>query len=160
MRLAWRLLFGAVVVCLLGGLFVHYGTVADEYSPYPTTDELDANYGAHVGETVLLFGDVVSVSETDDRATVRVSTSTGSFEMSVTRFRERVRPGGVVQVYGVLQSDRTVEATNVEVVNPAGSSKLYKYAASVVGALLVLVVFFREWRPDLDGYAFEVRSDG
>jgi hypothetical protein len=33
-------------------------------------------------------------------------------------------------------------------------------AVSVVVAALVLVVFFREWRPDVDALAFEVRDGG
>jgi len=150
---------GLLLVALLG-LCVHYGAVADERGPYPTTDEIDENYGAYVGEDVLLFGDVLSVDGAADRATVRVDTSTAPFEMTVTRFSEQVQPGGVVQVYGTLRTDRTIDARNVAVVNPAGSSDAYKYAVSVVGAALVLVLFSREWRVEPDALAFEVRDGG
>jgi hypothetical protein len=65
-----------------------------------------------------------------------------------------------MQVRGRLAPDRTVVAERVLVVNPYSWSEPYKYAVSVVGAALVLVVFFREWRPDVDALAFEVRDDG
>lgn len=160
MRLRRRLLLLGVLCCLLFGLGVHYGAVEDERSPYPTTDELDADYGAYVGTETLVFGDVVAVDEAADRATIEVSTETGSFELTVAGFENAVQPGGTVQVYGVLRADRTVEATNVAVVNPAGSSNAYKYAVSAVGAVLVLVLFFSSWRFDAEDAGFEVRTDG
>ena len=69
-------------------------------------------------------------------------------------------PGGTMQVRGRLAPDRTVVAEHVLVVNPYSWSEPYKYAVSVVGAVLVLVVFFREWQPDVDALAFEVRDNG
>jgi hypothetical protein len=46
------------------------------------------------------------------------------------------------------------------VVNPSGSSLVYKYGTSLVGAALVLVVFFRYWRVDWGSLSLEVREDG
>jgi preprotein translocase subunit SecF len=68
-----------------------------------------------------------------------------------------VQPGGAVQVYGTVEPDRHLAADRVVVVNPAGSSMLFKYGVSLVGALLVVVLFFRHWRFDTDGVGFEVR---
>jgi len=50
-----------------------------------------------------------------------------------------------------------VDAETVRVVNPAGASETYKYAVSAVGALLVVALFFRYWRVDIETLTFEVR---
>ncbi|MFC7197221.1 hypothetical protein ACFQL4_25575 [Halosimplex aquaticum] len=63
-----------------------------------------------------------------------------------------------MQIHGTLQTGHTIAAANVEVVNPAGGSKLYKYAVSSVGAVLVLALFFRRWRFDPEALAFETRA--
>lgn len=165
MHLAVRLVAAVVLVGLLLGLCVQYDSAYDENSPYPPTDELATNYDDYVGEETLLFGTVRDIevagnATPPNRATIEVDSSEGTFEMTVREFRGDVKPGGVVQVYGTLQSDRTIEATNVEVVNPAGSSNLYKYAVSAIGAILVVALFFRRWQFNADTLAFEVRDDG
>ncbi|WP_135364621.1 hypothetical protein [Halosimplex halophilum] len=144
---------------VLGGLCVHYDAVAPSQSPYPEPEELVTDYDAHVGERTLLFGTVRRVDAGADRATVRVDSAAGRFEMTVTGFAERVRPGGVVQVYGTLRADRTIDASAVAVVNPAGGSKGYKYAVSAVGALFAVALFLRRWRVDRGSLAFEARAD-
>ena len=154
-------LFGVVVLlAAVGGLCVHYDATFDDNAPYPSTEDLATDYGNYVGEETLVFGDVERVNADADRATIRVDSDEGDFELVVERFVERVRPGGVVQVYGTLEADYTMSAMNVAVVNPVGASKAYKYAVSVVGAVLVLAVFFRRWRVDTESLAFELRSGG
>lgn len=145
---------------VLGGLSVHYADDSVDHSPYPVNEDLATDYGTYVGEETRLFGTVKRVDEGARRATIRVDSEEGPFEITVEGFDASVRPGGVVQVYGTLREDRVVEAANVEVVNPAGGSKTYKYAVSAVGAVLVLALFFSHWRFDPDAVAFEVRSDG
>ncbi|WP_436929429.1 hypothetical protein [Halosimplex halobium] len=154
-----RLVGVVALLGVLGGVCVHYDAVAPTQSPYPEPEELATGYDAHVGERTLLFGTVRRVDAGADRATVRVDSAEGPFEMTVTGFAERVRPGGVVQVYGTLQADRAIDASAVAVVNPAGASKGYKYAVSAVGALLALAAFFRRWRVDRESLTFEVRAD-
>jgi hypothetical protein len=128
-------LFGVVVLlAAVGGLGVHYDATAGDRYPDPTSEELATEYENYVGEETRLFGDVERVDAYADRATIRVTSDEGDFELVVERFVERVRPGGVVQVYGTLKADYTMSATNVAVVNPASASKAYKYAVSVVGA--------------------------
>ena len=155
-----RALGVVVLLGALGGLCIHYATTASNHHPYPTQDELATDYDASIGEDVRLFATVKRVDDGSERATVRVDSSEGSFQMTVDRFDARVQPGGVVQVYGTLQADREITAQTVAVVNPAGASKAYKYGVSVVGALLVLAVFFRSWEFEADALAFEVRRDG
>lgn len=153
----------AAVVALLGlvaALCVHYPATAPGHSPYPETEALAVDYDAHVGEEMLLFGTVERVDANADRATIRVDSSEGAFEVTVRGFAERVAPGGFVQVHGTLRAGQVVDASTVAVVNPDGGSNGYKYAASAVGALLALAAFFRHWRVDGESLAFEVRPDG
>jgi len=151
-----------VLVCLCGtmGLVVNYDTNATAHDRSPSPSEVEADYGAHVGQEVLFWGQVQSVSTDTARAEIDVVTANGTLELTVTGFRATVQPGGNVQVYGTLQPAQTIAADDVVVVNPAGSSRLYKYGVSLVGALLVLVQFFRHWRIDRDRLAFEGRTDG
>jgi len=149
-----------VLLAAVGGLCVHYDATFDDNAPYPSTDDLATDYEHYVGEETLVFGDVERVDAEAERATVRVDSDEGEFELVVESFTERPQPGGVVQVYGTLEANYTMVATNVAVVNPAGVSKAYKYAVSVVGSVLVLVLFFRHWRVDTEGLAFELRSGG
>ncbi|WP_436926785.1 hypothetical protein [Halosimplex amylolyticum] len=146
-------LLGAVV-----GLGVHYDATEGEHDPYPESETLATDYGAHVGEEAFVSGTVERVDAGADRATISVDSDEGDVRMTVEGFTERVQPGGVVQVHGTLEADRTIDAANVAVVNPAGGSKRYKYAVSAVGAVLVLVVFFGEWRVDTETLAFETRA--
>lgn len=155
-----RLVGVLALLGVLGGLCVHYDRAAPTHTPYPETAALATDYGAHVGEDTLLFGTVQRVDAAADRAAIRVDSDEGAFEMAVNGFAERVEPGGVVQVYGSLRAGRTIDASTVEVVNPAGASKGYKYAVSAVGALLALASFFRRWRVDRESLSFEVRADG
>lgn len=151
------------VLALLGvvvGMGVHYDVASERHSPYPDGEDLRSNYDAHLDEETRLFG---TVTERDDAAgtmTIEVETDTGWIALNVTDAGTTTRPSGVVQVYGAVRPGRTIDASNVVVVNPSGSSATYKYVTSAIGALLVLVAFFRHWRFDPDDLAFEVSDDG
>lgn len=134
-------LLGAVL-----GLCIHYGSALDDRWPYPGSGEIDDDYGEYVGEKTLLWATVERVDRAEGTARVTTDYPGGTLPMEIRDFDAAVRPGGSVQVYGTLGPDRTLVADRVVVVNPAGTSPLYKYATSLVGALLVLVLFFRNWR--------------
>lgn len=145
-------LLGAVVA-----LGAYYDANDERHWPYPTEEQLDADYDRYVGERALLFGTVERIDDDAGTATITVEHSTGSFELVVRGVEADVRPAGVIQVYGTLEPDGRVTAERVVVVNPAGASKLYKYAVSTVGALLVLALFFQYWRIDRATLSFEGR---
>ena len=170
-----RLLLGCALAVALLGLCVHYDATVPVDTP--GNEELATDYDRYVGETVavsvVVRGDAApdSGGETASAAAGTAgesnATATGvlrgfeRFGPVTVRGADRVAdPGGTMQVRGRLAPDRTVVAERVLVVNPYSWSEPYKYAVSVVGAVLVLVVFFREWRPDVDALAFEVRDDG
>jgi hypothetical protein len=147
-----------LLVVVLFGTFVHYDAAEDEHDPYPAEEQLAQEYDTHVGERALLFGTVQSVA--DKRLVIRVESDVRPFEMTVPDGSVDVEPGGVVQVYGTLEPERTIRPTQIAVVNRTGGSNLYKYGVSAVGALLVAVLFFRYWTIDTDEWTFEVRTDG
>jgi hypothetical protein len=148
-----------MLLSVVVGAGIHYSSAQSSHWPYPTGDELADGYEPAVGEQTLLFGEVHSINENDNTATVMVEHDTGSFEMRVTGLDASVDPGGTIQVYGTLRPDYTIAAQSAVVVNPAGSSTTYKYAVSVVGALLVLAVFFGRWRFDTETRGFAPRGE-
>ena len=154
-----RLLLGCVLLVVLSGLFVHYDATAEEYERYPGNEDLVESYDSHVGETVQISGTVRASSENGTMTVVLRQFE--SFGTLTVRGADRTAPpGGTVQVIGTLEPDRAVVAEHVLPVNAQSWSEAYKYAVSVVGAALVLVVFFREWCVDTEQFAFEVRDDG
>ena len=157
-NLRTRVLLVVALVGLVFAMGVHYDSTDEEHWPYPDADQLAAGYDQHVGERALVFGTVESVST--GTARLSVEHATGSFPLTVQTFDADVEPGGVVQVLGQLASDRTMTAEAVAVVNPSGASLVYKYGTSLVGAALVLAVFFRHWRVDRGSLSLEVREDG
>lgn len=136
---------------------VHYDAVYDHKWPYPTDEELHADYEQYVGEQVLLFGDIVSIDQTAHQATIEVDADGGPFTLTVVGIDADVEPGGVVQVYGTVQPGHKIAGSNIVVVEASSKNRLYKFAVSGFGAVLVLVVFFRYWRIDWSSLTFEPR---
>lgn len=158
MQLRTRVLLAVALVGLVFAMGAHYDSAEEEHWPYPDADRLAAEYDRHVGERALLFGTVESVSA--GTARLSVEHAAGSFPLTVRAVDANVEPGGTVQVLGRLEPGRAMTADAVAVVNPSGSALVYKYGTSLVGAALVLVVFFRYWRVDRESLSLEVREDG
>ena len=149
-----------VAVLLLGGVVgmgVHYDAAYEEHWPYPAADDLAESDDAHVGEQVRLFGTVESVDEQAGMIRIRVYHDEGEFTMAIRDTTADVGEGGTVQVLGTLQQNRALDADAVTVVNPSGASTLYKYAISLLGALLVAGLFFKHWRVSIKRLSIEAR---
>ncbi|MFB6073464.1 MAG: hypothetical protein ABEJ89_00465 [Haloarculaceae archaeon] len=162
MRAAIRIGLALVAIVAVGAAGVHYAASEGAHWPYPTNRDVGTHYASHVGERTFLWGTVTGVDGDAGRLTIRVGYTTETFEgrtttLAVTGFDGRVQPGGTVQVLGRLRSGHVLAAESVRVVNPAASSKLYKYGVSAVGALLVLAYFLRHWRVNVAKQAFEPR---
>ncbi|MEF8851026.1 MAG: hypothetical protein V5A44_12445 [Haloarculaceae archaeon] len=168
-----RLVLGCVLLAVLFGLAVHYGANVDAHERYPDNEDVATAHEDYVGQTVRISGTVrattanASGDERPDASGEANGTMTivlrqfESFGALTVRGADRTAPpGGTVQVIGTLEPDRRVTAERVLPVNARSWSEPYKYAVSVVGAVLVLVAFFREWRVDVEALAFEVRDDG
>jgi len=149
-------LLAIVVLVLASG--VHYDAREEYHREQPTDDQLLENYDRHVGERTLLFGTVESVDADRETATIRVEASR-IVRLQVDGFDADVSPGGSVQVYGTLRPGHRIEAETVVVVNRTPGARYYKYGASVVGALAILAIFFRDWRIDWSNLAFVPRGE-
>ncbi|ERG95234.1 hypothetical protein [Haloquadratum walsbyi] len=151
-----------IPLILIGGvvsLGVHYDLQEDNHDPYPDSTDLKISPGEYVDRQVFVFGIVEELSEEQNAARIRIETDEGPFTAEITRFstQNSVQSGGTVQVYGVFEGEYLIQADNVRVVNPAGSSKVYKYVASVVAAVLVMILFFRYWRLNIQTLGFKLR---
>jgi hypothetical protein len=157
MRTSLRL-FGIVLVGLLVlGMGSHYDANYETHWPYPTEGALETEYASHVGDRMFLTGTVQAVDRENATVEILVETGQGRLPLTVGGVESTVQPGGALQVYGTVKPDRHLAADRVVVVNPARSSIVFKYGVSVVGALLVVVLFLKRWRFDTDGLGFEVR---
>ncbi|WP_415380092.1 hypothetical protein [Halosimplex sp. TS25] len=157
MHAAVRVGVALVLVASVFGLGIHYSANRSAHWEYPMDEELAERPSAYAGEQVFMQGEVVSIDSTNATGQVRSTYAGGAVTVTVRGFDADVRPGGVVQVYGVFRPDDVVDAETVRVVNPARTSERYKYAVSAVGALLVIALFFRNWRIDPGTLTFEVR---
>jgi hypothetical protein len=130
---------------------VHYDSNAGTHYPYPDSTELKVSPETHTGTEVFVFGTVEAINEAQNTARIRIETDEGPFTVEVTKFstQRNVQPGGVVQVVGTFQAESGIEADTVRVVNAAGSSNIYKYAVSLVAAVLIVVLFFQYWRVNI-----------
>jgi hypothetical protein len=147
---------------LIGGvasLGIHYAVQVGNHYPYPGTTDLKVSPEEYVDRQVFVFGTVEGVGEEQNTATMRIETDEEPFTAEVNRFSTQrgVQPGGTVQVYGTFQGEYLIQADNVRVVNPAGSSNIYKYAVSIVAAILIMILFFRYWNLNLQTLSFEVK---
>jgi hypothetical protein len=151
-----------ISVLLIGGvasLGIHYDVQEDSYDPYPDTENLKIAPEEYIDRQVFVFGTVEELSEEQNTATIRIETDNGPFTADIERFSTQrgVQSGGVVQVYGTFQGEYLIQADNVRVVNPAGSSNIYKYAVSIVAVVLIMILFFRYWSLNLQTLGFEVK---
>lgn len=155
----WRVFFAFVLLGLVFASGVHFASVEDAHTPYPDAEDLKTNSGSYVDEQVFVFGTVERIDGQDNTATIRIDSDKGPFTAQIQGFStgQTVEPRGIVQVFGTWEESKVIAAENVRVVNPAGSSDLYKYAVSGVAALVIVVLFFRYWRMNIGTLSFEVR---
>ncbi|MCU4974969.1 DNA-binding protein [Halobacteria archaeon AArc-m2/3/4] len=161
MRRSVRIALAFFLCVALVGLGVHYAESYDDRWPYPTENELDDDYAAHVGEDALVFGQVTAIdtaageltleSETDDGTRIELVADTVPTDGS----EPAVEEGGFVQVYGTLEPDGEITTTETVVVNPNSGAESYKLAVSAIALLAGMGYFLVHWRPTLTGW--EVR---
>jgi hypothetical protein len=139
-------------LCLAAvALVVGFGAAFNGTDAYPDAGEIDADYDAHVGETVHLWGEVTAIESGD------VIVAAGTLSLRVTDPGPRdVAVGDQVQVYGRLTPDRRLVTTAYDVQSPGALRNMY--AVSVVGIALAGGAFLRRWRVDTDQWAFVPRE--
>ena len=141
-----------VALCVAAAaLVVGFGAQFNGTDAYPDAGAIDADYDAHVGETVHVWGEVTA---TDDG---RVVVTADSLSLRVTDpTAADVEVGDQVQVYGELAPDRRLVTVAYDVQSPDSLNAMY--AVSVAGIALAGGAFLRRWRVDLDRRAFVPRE--
>lgn len=158
MHVAVRLTLLVVLIAGAFGLAVHHGATYDENWPHPSGDQLEGDVDAYVGEQILLFGEVQTTEP--DAITIHVTNDANEvvLELEAYGVEESVEPGGIVQVYGVLEGDRTMTPEETVVVDSSPTATIYKYVVSALGGVLAVGYFFRHWRINIRELAFEPRN--
>ncbi|ELZ01823.1 OB-fold tRNA/helicase-type nucleic acid binding protein [Natrialba asiatica DSM 12278] len=148
-----------LLLTTLAGLCVHYGATYDERWPHPTGDQLQDDPSQFTGQQVLLFGEVQTVR--DDTIVIHVHDDADDVaaELEVTNVDKSVEPGGMVQVYGVVNPDWTMTAEKTVVVNRSDGASTYKYVVSLAGVLLAIGYFCKHWQILPQKLGFEPRTD-
>jgi hypothetical protein len=146
-RVPGRILIALLLLVGVLGMGVHYAIELETQQPYPDSTDLKTSPAEYTGTRVFVFGTVEEMNREKNTGRLRIETDDGPFTAEVTRFHPQrpVQPGGIVQVFGTFRGAYRIDADTVRVVNPAGSSDSYKYVVSAVGAILVMVLFFRYW---------------
>lgn len=144
-----------VLLALLFGLCVWHGSLAPapELGDYPDGRDLAGQYGAYVGDRATLSGQAVAA----EPVTVVVTSGAGDpLRLTVTDLSVPVREGETVWVYGVVESERTIRATDAFTVAPGGTR--YALSVSFLAGLWVLARIGRHWRFDAGDWALEPRD--
>jgi len=156
-----RLIALFVLTAALLGLAVHYGATYDENWPHPSGEQLADDPAGWDGERVLLFG--TAVDRTDSGLTVTVTDDAGEVArtVAVRGTDASVERGGVVQVYGELDEEGTVQhAERVVVVNEQPGDERYKLGTSALGVVFAAGLFLWRWRIELRELRFRRREAG
>ncbi|MBB6645514.1 hypothetical protein [Halobellus ruber] len=141
-----------VALCLAAvALVVGFGAQFNGTDAYPDAAEIDADYGAHVGESVHIWGEVTAV---DGEGVV---VTAGTLSLRVTEpAGGNVEVGDQLQVYGQLRPDRRLRTTAYHVQSPGELRRMY--LVSILGIALAGGTFLRRWRVDSDRWAFVPRE--
>ncbi len=161
MNRSHRLLALTLLILVATALCIHYGGAYEQNWPHPTGEQLAEDPDGWDGEAVLLFGTVTD--QTDDGFVIEVSTESGEIAsvVEVHGSETTVTSGGVVQVYGELSEQGTVQhAESIVVVNDDTRAGQYKLAVSVLGVLLAAGAFLWYWRIEWGQIRFAVRQSG
>lgn len=157
-----------VLVCLLvGGVFalgVYHDVASDEHQRYPLVSDVAADFDAYAGQEMTLGGTVVESTPSADAVRMRVVYGTDSgreqFTVRATGIEQPPQNGADYRVYGTLHPDHRIAVERGIVVNSSPHAELIKFGTSGLGALLILAVFFRSWRIDLQTVSVVPRDNG
>lgn len=146
-----RLVILAGLCLVLGALVVGFGGQFNGTDTYPDAGSIDADYDAHVGETLHVWG---AVTATEDG---RVVVTADTLSLRVTEPEAAaVSVGDQIQVYGRLAPGRRLVTTAYDVQSPDAIRNMY--LVSIAGIALVGGAFLRQWRVDTDRWAFVPRE--
>lgn len=150
-----------VLILLLGALFglmVWHGSLEPDPSVWalPGAEELGHDYDRYHGKRVAVWGRVV---ETDPVVIAAHYDGTQAIRLRIVGLEEpaAVTEGSRLNVYGVVEPDRTVRALNAVRIPAWGV--WYTYSISFLAGLWVLGRIVRHWQVDIADWTLHRRPE-
>lgn len=149
----FRVGFGLLLLAVCATMSADYARHVDDHRPYPTHEELAADYEAYVGADIHFWARV-SMS---DAGSITVDYYGTSLEITdLEQGAVGASPGDTVQVYGTIRPDGRIAAESVVVSSRV--NREYMYVVSVLAIVLTTLTFFRAWTFDWSSAAFIPRD--
>lgn len=146
----------ALVIVLVIQLAVPalYGGSAAAESPFLDAEDLVDDRSQHVGEEVVLYGQVESLDPVvvnhrlDDDSTAR---------FTVVGLDRQLATGQYIEVYGIVESERVVSARRSVV--RGEREHWYTYGISLFAVVVVFGLTARDWTVNTEDWVLEPRED-
>lgn len=142
------------LLCALTGLCVWYGTLGPDPAAwvFPRNGRVLADPASHVGERVVLSGQVVGV----DPVVVSLAGADDPVRFRLEGVDQPVARGVTIRAYGVVESNRTLRTLGIVTTRPGGF--VYAAVTSLLAGVLVLARLIRDWRIDRECWGLEPRA--
>jgi hypothetical protein len=141
------------LVCGQCGLLVWFAGVGYEGNPYPGGEELADDYGAYLGEDVVVYGQVADT----DPLVIEYEDDGRIVEFRVTDVETTVEEGAYIEVYATARSGRVLVA--IDAVRYPERGHWYAYGISALAALLTGARLIRDWTVDRRTFGLVRRDD-
>ncbi len=144
-----RIIIGLVLLVILIILCEYHYTNFEEHLEYPSTKMIHQDPEYYDGQIISEGG---TVSKVCDSFFVITSMDRDVRYDFVIATKDRVYLGDHVEVLGTFQAPNRITPDKM-IVTPALSGKMV-YVRSLIGLLILVIVFFRSWKFDLRRFVF------
>ena len=148
-----RIFIGLFLVAILLILCEYHYTNFEEHLEYPSTKMIQQDPESYDGWLISKGG---TVSKVGDSSFVIISMDRDVRYNFVIDSKEEVYLGDSVEVLGTFRSPNKITPDKMIVVR-AQSGKMV-YVRSLIGLLILVIVFFRSWRVNLKEFVFIPRG--
>jgi hypothetical protein len=146
-----RGIIAVALICAFVVLAAYYQANITQHLEYPSESEVSANYAKYVGQNVSISGNVVA-------------TGVGSFQLNgmygtyTILSSQAVQRGDSVTLVGTLLPGHELHAVKM-FVSPQLWGELV-YVRSFIALIVLVVLFFVNWRFDWRAFVFRPREKG
>ncbi|MFO8110070.1 MAG: hypothetical protein R6U17_06075 [Thermoplasmata archaeon] len=150
-----RLMVIVISVLILLLLFVWHGSLEPDpdVNRYPKEKDIIGQPSTYIGEKVVVGGEVVSTNP----LIMEIEWGDDTMELLITGVQEEPKEGDRLTVFGTLEEEHTVHASE-HVVQPF-MNYVYMYAVSFVAAAWVAYRMIKQFSWDGDDKMFEPKED-
>ena len=149
-----RLIIGLFLVALLFSLCLYYYTNVEAHSEYPSLKMIMLDPESYDGTVVSEGGEVTKANTSSFVITSMDKDLRFNF---VINSNEEVHVGDSVEVLGIFHSPNMILPDKM-IITRAFSQKMV-YVRSLLGLLILAIVFFRSWKFDLKRFVFMSRRN-